>query len=102
MPLPNNVVSSIWLSTHGWKLNKPRHKEGEKSLRSDIRAVWECVLKVLPRATEDATKHNGEQIAGVEGLNTVPDDADDSSDEDKEVSSVHSHDGSCKDGAAIC
>jgi hypothetical protein len=91
----------MWPRTNGWQLNNPRHKEGKKPLRSDVGAGWERVPEVLPRATENATKHNGEQIPSVESLDTVPDDADNGSDGDEEISSVHSHNGSCKNRTTI-
>lgn len=78
--------------TYEWELHEPRHEERQQLLRGNICAGRKCVGKVLPGATEDAAQHYREDVTSVEGLDTVPDDAYNGSNEDEEVAAVHSHD----------
>lgn len=56
----------------------------------------------MPRATENATKHDRYKVPSIESLNAVPDDADDCAYEDEEVGAVHAHDRAREDGAIMC
>jgi hypothetical protein len=88
--------------TYKWELHKPCHEKSQKLLRGDVRTGRERVLKIVPGAPEDATQHNGEDIACIKRLNAVPDDTDHGSNEDEEVGAVHAHDGTYKHRAACC
>jgi hypothetical protein len=83
-------------STYKGKFQEPGNEEGQKLLRSDSCTCGEAVLKILPSTSKDAAKQHREYVASVERLDSIPDDANDSSNEDEEVRSVHSHSGACE------
>jgi hypothetical protein len=53
----------------------------------------------VPGASEDAAKHHREDVTSVERLYTIPYDAYYGSDKDKEVGTIHPHDGAYKNRA---
>lgn len=89
-------------ATYERKLHKPRHEEGEKLFGSDVGACREGVVEVFPSTSKDAAQHHRQNIASVERLDAVPDDANDSSDEDEEVRSPHAHNGARNHRAGYC
>jgi len=71
--------------TYERKLHEPGQEECQQLLRGNVRAGRQAVVEVVPRAPEDTSKHYGENVTGVERLDPIPDDANNSSNKYKEV-----------------
>lgn len=75
------------------ELEQPDEEKAEKLLGGDVGGGGEGIGPVGVGRSEDAAEHDGQKIAAVVRLDTVPDNADAGTDEDEEVTAPHPHNG---------